>query len=95
MEKPPKPDELLQDLSRSPSGELEYRGVTGGMLVQTRDTAMVAQSALTVVTRRKPTPVGASGMTLRSAYWPGRLISEKDRSRDNVSQASAAVADRC
>jgi phosphoribosylaminoimidazolecarboxamide formyltransferase/IMP cyclohydrolase len=46
----------LGDLSRSPSGELEYRSVTGGLLVQTRDTGSVAESALTVVTRRKPTP---------------------------------------
>jgi phosphoribosylaminoimidazolecarboxamide formyltransferase / IMP cyclohydrolase len=43
-------------LSRSPRGELEYRSVTGGLLVQTRDTGSVAESALTVVTRRKPTP---------------------------------------
>jgi phosphoribosylaminoimidazolecarboxamide formyltransferase/IMP cyclohydrolase len=46
----------LGDLSRSPSGELEYRSVTGGLLVQSRDTGTVAESALTVVTRRKPTP---------------------------------------
>jgi phosphoribosylaminoimidazolecarboxamide formyltransferase/IMP cyclohydrolase len=35
---------------------LEYRSVTGGLLVQTRDTGSVAESDLTVVTRRKPTP---------------------------------------
>lgn len=46
----------LGDLSRTPSGELEYRSVTGGLLVQTRDTGSVAESDLTVVTRRKPTP---------------------------------------
>src|SRR5882724_2869354 len=45
----------LGDLSRSPSGELEYRSVTGGLLVQTRDTGAVAESDLKVVTRRKPT----------------------------------------
>ncbi|MFL6602116.1 MAG: bifunctional phosphoribosylaminoimidazolecarboxamide formyltransferase/IMP cyclohydrolase [Steroidobacteraceae bacterium] len=45
----------LGDLSRSPSGELEYRSVTGGLLVQTRDTGAVAESDLQVVTRRKPT----------------------------------------
>jgi len=47
----------LGDLSRSPSGEFEYRSVTGGMLVQTRDTGAVAESDLKVVTRRKPTAV--------------------------------------
>jgi phosphoribosylaminoimidazolecarboxamide formyltransferase/IMP cyclohydrolase len=46
----------LGDLSRTPSGELEYRSVTGGLLVQTRDTGSVAESDLKVVTRRKPTP---------------------------------------
>src|SRR5882757_8660556 len=46
----------LGDLSRTPPGELEYRSVTGGLLAQTRDTGMVAQSELTAVTRRKPTP---------------------------------------
>jgi phosphoribosylaminoimidazolecarboxamide formyltransferase / IMP cyclohydrolase len=46
----------LGDLDRSPAGELEYRSVTGGLLVQTRDTGSVAESALTVMTRRKPTP---------------------------------------
>ena len=46
----------LGDLGRTPSGELEYRSVTGGLLVQTRDTGSVAESDLRVVTRRKPTP---------------------------------------
>jgi phosphoribosylaminoimidazolecarboxamide formyltransferase/IMP cyclohydrolase len=46
----------LGDLSRTPSGELEYRSVTGGLLVQTRDTGSVTESDLKVVTRRKPTP---------------------------------------
>jgi phosphoribosylaminoimidazolecarboxamide formyltransferase/IMP cyclohydrolase len=46
----------LGDLSKTPPGEFEYRSVTGGLLVQTRDNGMVAESALTVVTRRKPTP---------------------------------------
>jgi phosphoribosylaminoimidazolecarboxamide formyltransferase / IMP cyclohydrolase len=46
----------LGDLSRTPSGELEYRSVTGGLLVQTRDTGAVAEADLKVVTRRKPTP---------------------------------------
>jgi phosphoribosylaminoimidazolecarboxamide formyltransferase / IMP cyclohydrolase len=46
----------LGDLSRSPCGELEYRSVTGGLLVQTRDAETVTESALKVVTQRKPTP---------------------------------------
>ena len=46
----------LGDLSRSPCGELEYRSVTGGLLVQTRDAQTVTESALKVVTQRKPTP---------------------------------------
>ena len=47
---------ILGDLGKRPPGELEYRSVTGGLLAQTRDNGMVAESALTVVTRRKPTP---------------------------------------
>jgi phosphoribosylaminoimidazolecarboxamide formyltransferase/IMP cyclohydrolase len=47
---------ILGDLSQVPPGELEYRSVTGGLLAQTRDTGMVAESDLAVVTRRKPTP---------------------------------------
>jgi phosphoribosylaminoimidazolecarboxamide formyltransferase/IMP cyclohydrolase len=46
----------LGDLGSSPAAELEYRSVTGGLLVQTRDTGSLSESALTVVTRRKPTP---------------------------------------
>ncbi len=46
----------LGDLHRTPTGELEYRSVTGGLLVQSRDTGSVPESGLTVVTRRKPTP---------------------------------------
>jgi phosphoribosylaminoimidazolecarboxamide formyltransferase/IMP cyclohydrolase len=46
----------LGDLGRTPSGELEYRSVTGGLLVQTRDAGSVAESDLKVVTLRKPTP---------------------------------------
>ncbi|MBS0417324.1 MAG: bifunctional phosphoribosylaminoimidazolecarboxamide formyltransferase/IMP cyclohydrolase [Proteobacteria bacterium] len=47
---------VLGDLKQVPPGELEYRSVTGGLLVQTRDTGMVSNAQLTVVTRRKPTP---------------------------------------
>ena len=42
------------DLSRAPSNELEYRSVTGGLLLQTRDNARVSAADLTVVTQRKP-----------------------------------------
>ncbi len=52
----------LGDLSRSPSGELEYRSVTGGLLAQTRDTGTVPESALKVVTRRKPTAAELSDL---------------------------------
>ena len=47
---------VLGDLSHAPTGELEGRSVTGGLLVQTRDTGMVEAKDLKVVTRRKPTP---------------------------------------
>ncbi|MBW4052308.1 MAG: bifunctional phosphoribosylaminoimidazolecarboxamide formyltransferase/IMP cyclohydrolase [Proteobacteria bacterium] len=43
------------ELNRSPVNDVEYRSVTGGLLVQTRDTARVAAADLTVVTQRKPT----------------------------------------
>jgi phosphoribosylaminoimidazolecarboxamide formyltransferase/IMP cyclohydrolase len=56
----------LGDLSRAPSGELEYRSVTGGMLAQTRDTGSVSAAALEVVTRRKPT--GAELADLQFAW---------------------------
>ena len=46
---------VLGDLSRAPAGELEYRSVTGGLLIQTRDTGSVNANDLKVVTRRKPT----------------------------------------
>jgi phosphoribosylaminoimidazolecarboxamide formyltransferase / IMP cyclohydrolase len=47
---------VLGDLSRSPAGELEYRSVTGGLLIQSRDTGSVEAHDLKVVTRRKPGP---------------------------------------
>ncbi|HJS89182.1 MAG TPA: bifunctional phosphoribosylaminoimidazolecarboxamide formyltransferase/IMP cyclohydrolase [Steroidobacteraceae bacterium] len=42
------------DLSRAATGELEYRSITGGLLLQTRDEAQVSAADLAVVTRRKP-----------------------------------------
>ena len=47
---------VLGDLGHAPTGELEGRSVTGGLLVQTRDTGMVEAKDLKVVTRRNPTP---------------------------------------
>jgi phosphoribosylaminoimidazolecarboxamide formyltransferase / IMP cyclohydrolase len=46
---------VLGDLSRAPTGELEYRSVTGGLLIQTRDTGSVDASGLKIITKRKPT----------------------------------------
>ncbi len=42
------------DLHRAPANDLEYRSVTGGLLVQTRDSARIGAADLTVVTQRKP-----------------------------------------
>jgi len=47
---------VLGDLSSVPPGELEFRSITGGLLVQTRDTGAVTASELKVVTERKPSP---------------------------------------
>ena len=46
---------VLGDLSRTPAGELEYRSVTGGLLIQARDTGSIDAAGLKVVTRRNPT----------------------------------------
>jgi len=43
------------DLSRPVSQLLEYKSVAGGLLVQTRDEAMIGPGDLRVVTRRQPT----------------------------------------
>ena len=43
------------DLSSPVSQLLEYKSVTGGLLVQTRDTGMIRTQELRVVTRRAPT----------------------------------------
>ena len=47
---------VLGDLGNVPPDELEYRSVTGGLLVQSRDTGMITASELKVVTERKPSP---------------------------------------
>ncbi len=46
----------LGDLGARPAGDLEYRSVVGGLLVQRRDLGAVAPADLKVVTRRQPTP---------------------------------------
>jgi phosphoribosylaminoimidazolecarboxamide formyltransferase / IMP cyclohydrolase len=46
---------VLGDLSRAPSDELDYRSVTGGLLIQTRDSGDIDAGDLKIVTRRKPT----------------------------------------
>jgi phosphoribosylaminoimidazolecarboxamide formyltransferase/IMP cyclohydrolase len=45
----------LGDLRNAPTAELEFRSVTGGLLVQTRDAEQSAPLELRVVTRRAPT----------------------------------------
>jgi phosphoribosylaminoimidazolecarboxamide formyltransferase/IMP cyclohydrolase len=46
---------VLGDLGNVPPGELEYRSVTGGLLVQSRDTGSVSVSSLRIVSERQPT----------------------------------------
>jgi phosphoribosylaminoimidazolecarboxamide formyltransferase/IMP cyclohydrolase len=43
-------------LANRPSSDLEYRSVVGGLLVQSRDTALADPSTFRVVTQKKPTP---------------------------------------
>jgi phosphoribosylaminoimidazolecarboxamide formyltransferase/IMP cyclohydrolase len=43
---------------------LEYKSVTGGILVQTRDDGVMRKSALRVVTRRQPTPAELRDLTV-------------------------------
>ncbi len=45
----------LGDLGNSPTAELEYRSVTGGLLVQTRDTDSISAGDVEVASRRAPT----------------------------------------
>jgi phosphoribosylaminoimidazolecarboxamide formyltransferase / IMP cyclohydrolase len=46
---------VLGQLTRTPSNELAYRSITGGVLAQTVDTLRIDASYLTTVTQRKPT----------------------------------------
>jgi phosphoribosylaminoimidazolecarboxamide formyltransferase / IMP cyclohydrolase len=43
-------------LANRPSSDFEYRSVVGGLLVQSRDTALADPSTFRVVTQKKPTP---------------------------------------
>jgi phosphoribosylaminoimidazolecarboxamide formyltransferase/IMP cyclohydrolase len=43
-------------LANGAPGELEYRSVVGGLLVQSRDTALAQPDTFKVVTQLKPTP---------------------------------------
>jgi phosphoribosylaminoimidazolecarboxamide formyltransferase/IMP cyclohydrolase len=63
---------LLGDLSADAGGELEYRSVTGGLLVQSRDRGDPPPAALTVPTRRQPTP--AELADLRFAWRVCRFV---------------------
>ena len=45
----------LGDLPSDHGAELEYRSISGGLLVQTRDLGMVTRDTLRVVSRRRPT----------------------------------------
>jgi phosphoribosylaminoimidazolecarboxamide formyltransferase/IMP cyclohydrolase len=47
---------VLGPLANPPASELEYRSVVGGLLVQSRDTALADPSTFKVVTQKKPTP---------------------------------------
>jgi len=63
---------LLGDLAAAASGELEFRSVTGGLLVQSRDRGDPSQQVLTVPTRRQPTP--AELADLRFAWRVCRFV---------------------
>jgi phosphoribosylaminoimidazolecarboxamide formyltransferase/IMP cyclohydrolase len=63
---------LLGDLAAAVAAELEFRSVTGGLLVQSRDRGDPAQQALTVPTRRQPTP--AELADLRFAWRVCRFV---------------------
>ena len=63
---------LLGDLAAAASAELEFRSVTGGLLVQSRDRGDPSQQVLTVPTRRQPTP--AELADLRFAWQVCRFV---------------------
>ncbi len=47
---------VVGPLANTPSSDLEYRSVGGGLLVQNRDTALADPSTFKIVTQKKPTP---------------------------------------
>jgi phosphoribosylaminoimidazolecarboxamide formyltransferase/IMP cyclohydrolase len=47
---------VIGPLNSRPESELEYRSVVGGLLVQTRDTALADPASFKIVTQKKPTP---------------------------------------
>ena len=63
---------VLGDLQPSAGTELELRSVAGGLLAQTRDLADLEERALTVPTRRRPTP--AELADLRFAWQVARFV---------------------
>lgn len=63
---------VLGDLEPAAGGELELSSVTGGLLVQSRDRADLPEDALSVPTRRKPTP--AELADLRFAWRVAKFV---------------------
>jgi phosphoribosylaminoimidazolecarboxamide formyltransferase/IMP cyclohydrolase len=47
---------VIGPLANDKSSELEYRSVVGGLLVQTRDTALADPATFKIVTKKQPTP---------------------------------------
>ena len=47
---------IIGPLSKQNAAELEYRSVVGGLLVQSRDTALAQPETFKIVTKLKPTP---------------------------------------
>ncbi|HEU4778362.1 MAG TPA: bifunctional phosphoribosylaminoimidazolecarboxamide formyltransferase/IMP cyclohydrolase [Steroidobacteraceae bacterium] len=47
---------VVGPLSKGPASELEYRSVVGGLLVQSRDTALAQPDSFKIVTEKRPTP---------------------------------------
>jgi phosphoribosylaminoimidazolecarboxamide formyltransferase/IMP cyclohydrolase len=47
---------IIGPLAKTPASELEYRSVVGGLLVQSRDTALAQPDTFKIVTEKRPTP---------------------------------------
>jgi phosphoribosylaminoimidazolecarboxamide formyltransferase/IMP cyclohydrolase len=47
---------IVGPLADTPASELEYRSVVGGLLVQSRDTALADPQTFKIVTKKQPTP---------------------------------------